>query len=251
MITFRIDDVGASTKYYNQHGKKVFKYKKIPYFYFLLANFWFFKRIEPFREWGKYEELTATEWQGFLKIFKEHKIKPIVAITACWVDKNSQLIPFPKKFSDEAKVLKKAFIKNNIVVANHGLTHCVVGKHLPSFLGSNRKFHREFWPELDEKTHEDHILRSQKILESFFNKKVEIFVPPGNVWSVKTYRALLKTNIKNVISANYMLDSQEKMKSISFENDQNGHFFSFHDRDLKLFGEKWLRKKINEAQKGN
>ncbi len=251
MIAFRIDDVGASTKYYNQHGKKVFKYKKIPYFYFPLANFWFFKRIEPFKEWGKYEELTTTEWQGFLKIFKEHKIKPIVAITACWVDKNSQLIPFPENFPFEAKVLKEAFSKNDIIVANHGLTHCIVGKHLPKFWGSNRKFHREFWPELDEKIHEDHILRSQKILENFFNKKIEIFVPPGNVWSIKTYRALLKTNIKNVISTNYMLDSQEKMKSISFENDQNGHFFSFHDRDLKLFGEKWLRKKINEIQNKN
>jgi len=242
-VTFRIDDIGASTKYFNQHARKLFKYKGIPYFYFPLVNFWFFKRIWPFKKWAKYEELTCEEWIEFLEIFNQYKIVPIVSITACWVEKDSSLTPFPKKFPEEAQILKKAFLNNKIVVANHGLTHCVVGKHLPGFWGSNREFHREFYPWLGQEIHNEHIFRSQEILESFFRKKIEIFVPPGNIWSVKTYRALKKTNIEKVIANKYMMDSNQKMEGIEFINDKKG-FFNFHDRDLKLYGKKWLLKKI-------
>lgn len=243
MITFRIDDVGASTKYYNQHGKKLFTYRGIPYFYFPLANFWFFKRIPPFKQWGKYEELTKDEWINLLNIFKKYNIKPIIGITACWVNKKSKLIPFPKKFPEQAEVLKRAFINNDISIANHGLTHCVVGNHLPKPLSSNKKYHREFWPWLDKEIHKEHILKSQKILEHFFQKPITIFIPPGNVWSFKTYEALKKTNIKQVICNRYMLDSNQSLEDIEFIDDSEG-FFNLHDRELKLYGKKWLSNKI-------
>jgi hypothetical protein len=64
-MIFRIDDIGASTKHFNQHGQKWFKLFGKKLIYFPLANFWFFKRIPPFRKWAKYDELTALEWKKF------------------------------------------------------------------------------------------------------------------------------------------------------------------------------------------
>lgn len=248
MLSFRIDDIGASTKYFDQHGKKLFFWKNIPIFYFPLANFWFLKRILPFKKWAPYEELAPAEWRMFLNIFKKNDIVPIIAVTACWVDEKSRLIPFPEKFPEQAEILKQAFLQGEIVIANHGLTHCVVGKHLPKPFSSNRKFHREFWPSLSQEIHNEHIRRSQEILEDYFGKTIEIFVPPGNIWSKKTYAALKNTGIKKVISMRYMLDSNEPMQDIEFIDDKNG-FFNFHDRELKLFGEKWLLDKIEQYSK--
>lgn len=220
MKVIRIDDVGASTKKFNQYSN------------FLLANFWFLKRMWPFKRWGPYEELTISEWMFFLNLFSEHNIKPIVAVTACWVDEHSNLIPFPDKFPEEADFLKKAWYENKIEVANHGLTHCVVGKHLPRFFGSNREYHREFWPFLAQEVHDDHVHKSQNILENYFERNVEIFVPPGNVWSLKTYKSLKGTNIRRIISGRYMMDSDEKIEDIEYVCDTVG-FLNLHDRELK------------------
>jgi hypothetical protein len=178
-----------------------------------------------------------------LGIFKKNNIRPIIAITACWVDERSNLIPFPKKFPSEALLLKNASDHGDILIANHGLSHCVIGKHLPLFWKSNRKFHREFWPDLDEKVHKEHISRSQEILEDYFEKPIEIFIPPGNVWSKKTYDAMRNTHIKKVISSRYMLDSDVPMEGIEFIEDTK--HFNLHDRDLKLFGATWLVTQIN------
>lgn len=152
-------------------------------------------------------------------------------------------MPFPEKYPDEAGVLKKAFIRGEIVVANHGLTHCVPGKHLPKFRASNRSQHREFWPDLPPEYHSDHVLRSQKILESFFEQPITVFVPPGNVWSVKTYWALKNTSITTVQSHRYMLDTKEPMAGIEFVSDRK-NFYLCHDRELKLLGPAWLERTI-------
>lgn len=229
---FRIDDIGASTKQFEQYGR------------FKIGNFWFLKKIWPFKKWGPYGELTEKEWKKFLEIFGKKNIKPIIAITATWVEKDNFLTPFPQKFPEEAGLLKQAFLGGKVEIANHGLTHCVVGKHLPRFFSSNRKFHREFWPDLSQEIHNEHILKSQDILEKFFEKPITIFVPPGNVWSHKTYLALQKTNIKKVMSGRYMADSKEPMHLIEFVGDKDG-FFCFHDKELKEKGIGWLKNKLN------
>lgn len=229
----RIDDIGASTKQFEQYGR------------WQIGNFWFLKRIWPFKKWGPYQELTASEWRKLLDAFEQNNIKPIVAITACWVEKNNTLTPFPKRFPNEAAILKQAFLGGKVEIANHGLTHCVVGKHLPKFFGSNRKFHREFWPELPQEMHIEHILKSQEILENYFEKPITVFVPPGNIWSYKTYLAMAKTNIKKVMSNKYMTDSQEPTQDIEFIDDKNG-FFCLHDKDLKEKRTKWLKNKLKK-----
>lgn len=108
MLQFRINDIGASAKHLNQHGKKVFRWRGIPYFYFPFANIGFFKRIPPFRKWAVYDEVTAGEWQACLELFKKYGVQPIVAITATWVEKDGQMIPFPEKFPEEVGVLNAA-----------------------------------------------------------------------------------------------------------------------------------------------
>jgi peptidoglycan/xylan/chitin deacetylase (PgdA/CDA1 family) len=202
----------------------------------------------PFRKWGPYPELTAPEWEKYLKIFEDHDIKPLVAITASWVEEDSQLTPFPDKFPEEAAVLKKAALQEKITIANHGLTHCIVGKHLPLLRHSNRPFHREFWPELDQKIHTMHVLRSQEILESWLGQPVTDFIPPGNVWSIKTYQALQKTNVKKVIANRYMLDSNQLLVGLEYIDDRE-NFVVWHDRDLKLNGGRWTKRKLAELNK--
>ncbi|MFH1353984.1 MAG: DUF2334 domain-containing protein [bacterium] len=217
-MIWRIDDIGASTKQF---------------------------RSKP---WGPYQELTVREWAAALDVFGQHHVQPIIAITASWVDKRSRLIPFHQKFPDQAQILKKAWRNNLITVANHGLTHCVVGKHLPHFWSDNRSYHREFWPNLPQATHTKHVLDSQHILEQYFERAVTKFVPPGNVWSKKTYQALKQTNIKQVICNHYMLDApRREMDAISFIDDRH-NFFVCHDRDIKLNGLKWLKAALNRRQ---
>jgi hypothetical protein len=227
----RIDDIGASTKQFNQYGQKKARLLGLPC-YFPLANLGFFKRIEPWRGWGPYEELTATEWQTYLDFFQSQNIKPIVAITASWVEAGGTLTPFPQKFPEEASLLKQAAEAGLITIANHGLSHSVIGYHLPKFWQGNRQFHREFWPYLPQSTHDEHLSKSQEILENFFQRPVSIFVPPGNIWSHKTYQALRQTNIRQVMANRYMSDSQEAMEGIEFVADQD--YLVIHDRDLKL-----------------
>lgn len=242
---FRIDDIGASTKHFNQHGKKrVRLFGCIP-FYFPFANVWFFKRMEPFRGWAVYDELTKDEWGSILAVFAKHRIVPVVAITATWVERGGTLVPFHEKFPEEAQLLKRAFMEGKIIVANHGLTHCVVGKHRPRFWSSNRKFHREFLPALDESWHREHIAKSQEILENFFEKPVEILVPPGNMWSVKTYKALHGSHLKKVMCGTPMLDSDAPMEGVQFIKDNN-EVVAFHDRELKLYGVQWLEQLIKK-----
>jgi hypothetical protein len=181
------------------------------------------------------------QWKEVLHRLDSLNVVPLIAITACWVTPDSHLIPFPKKFPQAAVALKKAFQAGTIEIANHGLTHCVVGKHLPRFWSDNRRFHREFWPELPEDVHQSHVVNSQEILESWLEQPVTEFVPPGNVWSIKTYRALTKTNIRRVIANQPMLDAaMQNLQPIAYIDDTSGYRV-IHDRDIVLNTTAWRK----------
>lgn len=239
-MRIRIDDIGASSKYYNQHAR-IFRLGK-RHFSIPGSNLGALKRLPLLKGWGPYEELSANEWANLLVFFQTHKIRPLIGITACWVEPDGALIPFPDKFPEEARVIKQGFEKNIIDLANHGLTHCIVGKHMPLKFRSNRAYHREFWPELDQDYHMDHIMQSQQILEDYFRTKITAFIPPGNVWSKKTHHALLETNVTRVLANRYMLDDTAPMHKIHFIPDHD-NYFVIHDRDIKFYGHKWLLRK--------
>jgi peptidoglycan/xylan/chitin deacetylase (PgdA/CDA1 family) len=239
----RMDDVGASTKHWEVYGNGKITIGKYSIPLPLITNFLFLKHLPYFRAWGRYEELTPGEWEELLAILKKYNKRLIVGITANWIEKDGTAVPFPVKFPKQASLLKQAQNDGIIEIANHGFSHCIIGKHLPRLFGSNRKYHREFWPYLEQDVHTTHIIESQKVLEGYFKKDIVLFIPPGNVWSIKTYRALKKTNIRRVISRQYMADSTDPMDGIEFSSDTAG-YFNFHDREIKLYGARWLESRI-------
>jgi hypothetical protein len=116
------------------------------------------------------------------------------------------------------------------------LTHCVLQdyKFRPKLFTGNRTYHREFWDYLPYETHFEHIQTSKKILEDSFNQKIEMLIPPGNVYSDKTVKAAVVNGI-NYINCNTQSENRFGCKILSNEN-----IIAFHDRELKLFGLGWL-----------
>lgn len=227
-IFLRIDDIGASTKKYEIYSK----------FGFGLGNILFLKYIKPFKAWGPYREMRTDEWKKVFDILSSLNAKLTVGVTATWVEKDGTLVPFPDKFPAQSELLKIADKDGLIEIANHGLTHCVVGKHLPNLFSGNRKYHREFWDWQPKKIHEDHINKSQLIFKDWLGKSPTTLIPPGNVYSADTLRASEKNGIKIINSyMNFNIKSNVKIV-----NDDS--IDPFHDKELVEDGLDFLTKKI-------
>tara|TARA_B110000444_G_C18850992_1_gene605579 strand:- start:6375 stop:7109 length:735 start_codon:yes stop_codon:yes gene_type:complete len=228
LLALRMDDVGASSKKFNVYSK------------YPLCNTLFIKYIPPFRAWGPYEEISSKQWKEIFRILEKYNAKLTVGVTACYVEKNSTLIPFNIKFPDQAEILLEGVKDGLIEVANHGLSHCVIGKHLPKSFSSNRANHREFWDYLPKEWHQSHLKESQKILEDWLKIKVETFIPPGNVYCIETVIAAEKYGIKKINSSR-PINNNSSIKTIDEKN-----ILAFHDRELVLYGNKWLEKKLQD-----
>jgi peptidoglycan/xylan/chitin deacetylase (PgdA/CDA1 family) len=230
-LSLRIDDIGASSKQFELYSK------------YPLCNVFFLKQNNFWGSWGPYREMTPDEWEQVFEILNKYNAKLTVSITACWVDKNNSLIPFPVKFPEEAKKLKEGFRNGLIEIANHGLTHCVVGKHLPKLFSSNREFHREFWDWVDEEQHFEHVRKAQQILQDYFETKVTTFVPPGNVYAEATISAAKQNGIKLI---NCLTIKQTKIEGINVKGNDN--MLVFHDREFVLKGTDWLEEQLSKTQ---
>lgn len=221
-LILRVDDIGASSKEFEVYSRR------------LIGNFLFLKYIWPFKSWGPYRELTEDEWQVIVKFLSETGFKMTVGITGSWVGADGRLIPFPKKFPNQAKVIKEGVKKGLFEIANHGLTHCVVGKHLPKLFLPNRKFHREFYEFVDDSKQEEHIKKSQDILETFFGIKVVTFVPPGGVWSKATEKISSRYGLKYLCAQEKLVKTGKKSNGLIYVGDETS--YAFHDRDIVLKG---------------
>ena len=226
LIALRMDDVGASSKKFNIYSKYPF------------CNTLFIKYLRPFRAWGPYEEITFLQWEKIFKLLSKYKAKLTIGVTAAYVEKDSSLIRFNKKFPKQAALLSEGNKEGIIEIANHGLSHCVIGKHLPNYFSSNRSNHREFWEYLPNDWHNEHLKKSQEILQDWLKINVETFIPPGNVYCDKTVYAAEKYGIKR-INSRLDIDNNSNIKIINEKN-----VFAFHDRELVLYGSNWLEKKI-------
>jgi len=233
-IAFRMDDIGASSKIYEVYGKG------LPIF----CNFLFLKYIKPFKKWGRYNEITAETWREIFKLLRNYNIRMTLAITAGWVERDNQITPFPEKFPKQAKLIKEAFKQGLVEVANHGLTHCVVGEHLPKLFSSNRKYHREFWPWVSKKIHQEHLEKSQQILEDFFEERIVTFVPSASVWTKETEKYAAACGIKYLSAKEELCPSGKISNNIQYIGETN--IFVFHDRDIVLSGIDWLEEKIKK-----
>ena len=233
-IVLRMDDVGASSKKYEVYSKLLF------------GNFLFLKYIPPFKAMGPYHELTVDNWDEIIATLDKFNSKLTIGLTAAWINEKNEIIPFNEKYPRQAEKILEGVNSKLLEVANHGLTHCIVGKHLPRAFSSNRTFHREFWDFLDQEVHESHILKSQKILENWLGENVVSFIPPGNVYSPKTVKSIMKTNLRIINSSQKVTADFGHLKYINEE-----HVIPFHDRDLVLGGCSWLKKTIEKIIKTN
>lgn len=221
-LALRIDDIGASSKRYEVYAKHSG------------YNVLFLKYLKWFRAWGPYREMTANEWEQVFDILRRFDARLTVAVTAGWVESDGCLVPFPEKFPQQVAALKRAVREGLLEIANHGLTHCVVGKHLPRLYSSNRKFHREFWNWVDGDVHYRHIEQSQAILQDYFQVPVTTLVPPGSVYTEATIEAAKRFGI-SLINCQTANSSQQGIRILGEQN-----VLAFHDRQLVLEGVNWL-----------
>ncbi len=236
MKFLRIDDIGASSKHFLVYGKNSFyvngKYRRIlPEF---ITNFLFFKRLPIFSGWGVYPELNFDNWLYILNYLENNKFILNVAITACWVENDNSLTRFDKKFPESCEIIKYGIKKNLIYVLNHGLTHCIPGKHLPRLFKSNQKYHREFSKYLNFESQLLHLEKSQEILGEIFDKKPEIFVPPGNVYNEDTLKVMNKIGLK-IIQCDRNRSHQPSdllLNKYEINHINNKETLAFHDRDI-------------------
>lgn len=243
----RIDDFGASSKKFEVYGKTRMKFEEytlpipIPK---QITNFLFLKKFKYWKGWAPYDEMTPDQILRMIMFCKENDLKFSLAITAGWVDENSNIIPYNKKFPTQLKVIKEGIKEGVFEVLSHGLTHCIVGKHLPRKFSSNRKYHREFFEFRSKEVIEKSVKESKQILEDSFEKKIDILVPPGNIYGDKTIEACIKFGYKGISC---------KTKSRELNNFfiiGNEDVIDLHDKDFVEKPEKtyqFLSEKINSV----
>lgn len=224
-----MDDVGASSKEFEQYGRGLGP----------LSNFLFIKRLPPFKKWGPYREITAQEWKEILTLLEKYSAVMTVAITAGWVNADGTITPFVEKWNEQAIVLRDGLKRGLVEIANHGLTHCVLKDRafLPKCFSGNRQYHREFWGWLAPEIHHEHLRRSQEILRNFFGSEVTTLVPPGNVFSDVTLDGLEAVGLMR-------LNCNIKQKIKNPRIIPNDYVDAFHDKDIVENGVQWLEEKL-------
>jgi len=240
-----MDDIGASTKIYNQYGKthwKVFG-KNLPLSFF--ANWLFFKRIKPFAKWAIYNELNEEDWKKIFFCLRRNNANMTIGITAAWAISEFNIISFDQKFPRQTAILREGVEEGLIEIAHHGLTHCVLKDNafLPKRFKGNRTYHREFWDWLPESYHKEHIEKAQAILISAFKTDIITFIPPGNVWTEITENYAASVGIKYLSSLESRSPTGKKSNGIFYIGNEN--MIDFHDREIALYGIAWLEKRMN------
>lgn len=242
-LALRMDDPGASSKQneiYSDWSSRFGPFR-------ISGNWLFLKHLEPFKGWGPYRELRPPEWRSILDLLESKGAKLTVGITAAWAVSNSEQIPFPEKYPQQAAILREAAHAGLIEVANHGYSHCVLESNLfkPQLLSGNRKYHREYWDWVPDEIQENHIARSQEILQNWLNLDVVTFVPPGNVYTDTTLEIAKKYGVRYV-SCQTTPSEKHGLQVIGNED-----VVPFHDRELVLEGVEWLEDLVNSYTKVN
>lgn len=230
----RLDDVGASSKEFEVYSR------------FPFGNILGLKRFPPLRAWGPYRELQPDEWEQLLRLLERCGAQLTVGITAAWVEADGQLVPFTQKYPVAADLIRQGVSAGLLEVANHGLTHCVVGQHRPRPFAANRRFHREFWPWVPVATQERHLAEAQRILTAAFGSVVT-FIPPGNVWTEDTERIAARVGLRYLASLEDKAPTRQSRNGLTYIG--SDHQFAFHDRELVLAGLGWLEEQLAAGQR--
>ncbi|HEC21797.1 MAG TPA: DUF2334 domain-containing protein [Chloroflexi bacterium] len=240
-LALRIDDIGAASKRYEVYARRDLALGPVR----VSGNFLFLKYLPPFKAWGPYREMRPQEWKQVFRLLEAHGAVITVSVTAAWVNRDGSLTPFPRKFPAEAAVLREGVESGLVEIANHGLTHCVLKGHAfrPAWRHSNRKAHREFWEHVPLTVQEEHIRRSQEILQETFGVEVITFVPPGNVFTEGTLSIAARYGLK-VLSCATPPRSHPELAIVG-----NERVLAFHDREIVLEGVGWLEARL-ETHRG-
>jgi peptidoglycan/xylan/chitin deacetylase (PgdA/CDA1 family) len=233
-----MDDVFACSKKYEVYGREDIVFWKVGVPISCLSNFLFMKYVWGFRKRLPYREINAEEWKSIFEIFNRYNAKITIGITATWVEKDSNLTPFFEKFPKEANVLREGMKEGLVEIANHGYTHCVVGKHLPRPFSSNRILHREFWDWVPVEVHKKHMELSQRLISQYFGKQCETFIPPGHVWTKDTERFAFENGIRYLSAREALCPTGTQSNGLTYIGEKKQ--ITFHDRDLVLNGINWL-----------
>ena len=235
MEFIRIDDIGASTKEFNLYGKNTLKIKnRIVSFPPIISNFLLMKRLPIFSGWAKYKELEYSDWIRIIEVLKEKKSILNVAITACWVNKNSELKRFDEKFPEQVEIIKYGINEGLIYLVNHGLTHCIPGKHIPLRFSSVQKYHREFTKFLSLEKQFMHLKESQRIIKNIFGQEPLIFTPPGNMYNEDTLISMQKLGLKTIQCERNTSHQPSDiiLTKYGIKHISNKNIFVIHDRDI-------------------
>ncbi len=242
-IALRMDDVFASTKKFEIYGKDTVKFLGRVWPVTRISNFLWMKYCPGLRKRLPYRELRAGEWEQIIKLLVSHNAKLTVGVTAAWVEYSGELVPFFQKFPEAAAVLKQGVAQGVLEIANHGLTHCVVGQHRPRWREPNRLAHREFWDWLPAETHRDHLRVSQRYLKEYFGCEVVTFIPPGNVWTADTERFACESGLRYLSSTEALSPTGRKNNGLTYVGDPN--VFLFHDWNIIRGGVPWFKALLN------
>jgi len=174
-VALRLDDVGASSKRYEVYSNRSWRCGPLR----VSGNWLFLKYLPGVKSGGPYREMEAGEWRDVFAVLRAASARMTVAVTAAWADHADRVTPFPVRFPAQAEALRDGVREGLIEIANHGLTHCVLEGNAfrPRWMSSNRTYHREFWEWVPVAVHEQHIRRSQEILQEYFGVPVVTFVP--------------------------------------------------------------------------
>lgn len=238
----RMDDVGAASKRHEVYGATRLSLGtlRIPF----PGNLLWLKYVPPFKQWGPYPELSATEWRQIVGLLSSTSARLTVAVTAAWVEDDGTLTPFPAKFPEVTAVLREGVRAGLLEIANHGLTHCLLerGAFRPKAFRGNRSFHREFYDFVPPEIQDAHIARAQDVLSDTFHTSIVTFVPPGNLLGPVTVEIARRHGIRFL---SYRAPSRTD-GVLPVVGDECG--VAFHDRDVVLHGVGWLHRALDRLR---
>jgi peptidoglycan/xylan/chitin deacetylase (PgdA/CDA1 family) len=237
-LALRLDDVGAASKRYEVYARRDLSLGPLR----VSGNLLFLKALPPFKGWGPYREMRPAEWEEVFACLEDSGAVLTVGVTAAWVNWDGSLTPFPEKYPGEAAVLREGVEAGLVEIANHGLTHCVLAGHAfrPAWRHGNRNAHREFWESVPVAVQEEHLRRSQAILQETFEVEVVTFVPPGNVFTEDTLTLAARCGLRVVSCAT----PPREHPGLHIVGNQG--VLPFHDREIVLEGVGWLRAQLAE-----
>lgn len=223
----RIDDFGASSKLYEWHSGNNF------------TDIGGLKHRKFFGKMGPYKEIQNSVLREAINWFNDKGIIPLLGVTACWRNRDGKLIRYDHKFPKRSENLKSLVSEKKVEIGCHGLTHCQEWSPnvLPNFWKGNREQHREFTDSRIPESHYKNLQSSKAILEDIFQTPCDVFIPPGNHFTVSTLEAAAEIGFK-VLSCNTV---EYEYKGLKLLPDRE--VLALHDLDL-IFQFKQVQNKI-------